>query len=109
MQSDDVFPVTKNGRMIFSECNLKNGNCWGPILEKLWSKINVNYERTCAGWQHEVLRVFLGCGAKDYLTAQVSVDELWDILSEANDNKHIMGSGTKGGGDHSKCLKNGLA
>ena len=47
---DDIIPVTKYGRMIFSECNPKTNNCWGPILEKLWSKINVNYERTCAGW-----------------------------------------------------------
>jgi hypothetical protein len=95
--------------MIFSECSPTNGNCWGPILEKLWSKINVNYERTCAGWQHEVIRVLLGVGAKDYLMAQLSPDELWTILVEANQKGYIMGSGSKGGGDHTKCLGNGIA
>jgi hypothetical protein len=85
--------------MVFSECAI-NGNCWGPLLEKLWSKINVNYERTCAGWQHEVVRVLLGCGAKDYLMKQLDVDSLWEHLVKGNERGHIMGCGSKGGGDH---------
>ena len=106
---DDIYPVTKYGRMIFSECNPQNDNCWGPVLEKLWSKINVNYERTCAGWQHEVIRVLLGVGAKDYLMATMTEDELWSALEKGNKQGHIMGCGSKGGGDHTKCLGNGLA
>jgi hypothetical protein len=84
--------------MVFSDC-ARNGNCWGVLLEKLWSKINVNYERTCGGWQHEVLRVFLGCGAKDYLMKYLTVEELWKVMVEANERGHILGCGTKGGGD----------
>ena len=99
IQLDDFFPVTTHGRMVFSECAI-NGNCWGPLLEKLWSKINVNYERTCAGWQHEVVRVLLGCGAKDYLMKQLDVDSLWENLVKGNERGHIMGCGSKGGGDH---------
>ena len=47
---DTLMPVTKSGKLMFSEPNPKTKNCWGMILEKVWSKINSNYERTCAGW-----------------------------------------------------------
>jgi len=46
---DDVYPVTKAGKLMFSEAGVSN-NVWGVVLEKAWSKLNVNYERTCAGW-----------------------------------------------------------
>lgn len=47
---DTLMPVTKDGYLMFSEPNPLTKNCWGMILEKVWSKINSNYERTCAGW-----------------------------------------------------------
>jgi hypothetical protein len=40
-----------------------DGALWGPLLEKLWAKINGNYELTQAGWQHEALRVLSGAPA----------------------------------------------
>jgi hypothetical protein len=51
----------------------------------------------------------LGVGAKDYLMAQLTEDELWKVLKDGNEKNYIMGCGSKGGGDHSKCLGNGLA
>jgi len=38
-------------------------------LEKLWARTNVNYERTVAGWQHEVIAFLAGLPAKDYLSS----------------------------------------
>lgn len=64
---DDTMPVTKSGKLLFSEPHPGTLNCWPVILEKVWSKISVNYEKTCAGWQHECVRVFTGAGATDYI------------------------------------------
>ena len=49
---DDVLPfesVSGISKPFFSDIGL-NGALWGPLLEKVWAKINGNYERTAAGW-----------------------------------------------------------
>lgn len=70
MVVDDIFPITINGKLVFSEPNpLTGNNLWPIILEKAWAKLNVNYEHTCAGWMHECARVFTGAGADDYISS----------------------------------------
>ena len=49
-----------------------DGGSEGVLLEKLWSKINCNYELTVSGWQHEAMRVLTGSPAYDYLCSQYS-------------------------------------
>ena len=51
-----------------------DGALWGPLLEKVWAKINGNYESTAAGWQHEALRIFSGAPSYDYLTSSYTED-----------------------------------
>jgi hypothetical protein len=49
---DDYIPFeNKNGiiRPIFADIGT-DGALWGPLVEKMWAKINGNYERTAAGW-----------------------------------------------------------
>jgi hypothetical protein len=50
-----------------------------------------------------------GAGAKDYICANIELDELWDILYENFQKGFLLGCGTHGKGDHSQKLKNGLA
>lgn len=83
-----------------------DGALWGPLLEKVWAKINGNYESTAAGWQHEALRVFSGAPSYDYLTASYDHDQIWEILSSADLNDYIIGAGTSGSGNHD--LKNSV-
>lgn len=109
MVLDDKLPVSIDGKLLFSEPNKVSQSLWSVLLEKAWSKINVNYEHTCAGWCHEVLRVFIGAGAKDYIISQLTEQQLWDILVEGQQKGFLMGSGTKGGGDHTYKLANGLS
>lgn len=47
---DDTMPIDKEGKLLFSQPHPSTNNCWSVILEKIWAKISVNYERTCAGW-----------------------------------------------------------
>ena len=61
-----------------------DGALFGPMIEKLWSKINGNYERTAAGWQHEALRILSGAPSYDYLTASYTSDEIWNLLWDAD-------------------------
>jgi hypothetical protein len=49
---DDTLPfetVSGISKPFFSDIGL-NGALWGPVIEKVWAKINGNYERTAAGW-----------------------------------------------------------
>jgi hypothetical protein len=72
----------------------------------MWAKINGNYERCAAGWQHESLRVLSGAPSQDYLTASHDADEIWNIIKYAYEHKYIIGAGTSGTGDHN--LRNSI-
>jgi hypothetical protein len=47
---DDIFAMSKGNKLLFSEANPSSKHVWAVILEKVWAKVNVNYERTVAGW-----------------------------------------------------------
>ncbi len=51
-----------------------DGALFGPLIEKLWAKLNGCYERIQAGWQHEALRVISGAPANDYLCSVYTSD-----------------------------------
>jgi len=57
---------------------------YGPLLEKLWAKLNGNYERTTAGWQHEALNTITGAPSQDYLCSRYTPEEIWSLLLEAH-------------------------
>jgi hypothetical protein len=54
------------------------------MLEKLWAKINGNFERTVAGWQHESLRVLNGAPASDYLCSSYEEEEIWALIYDGH-------------------------
>ena len=83
-----------------------DGALFGPLMEKLWAKINGSYERTVSGWQHEALRVLSGAPAFDYLTSSYTTNEIWELMNEALKNKFIVGCGTSGTGVD--ALKNSI-
>lgn len=70
----------------------------GPLLEKMWAKVNGNYERLAAGWQHESMRIMCGAPSYDYLCSGYTAPELFKLLSEAHKKGYICGAGTSGGG-----------
>jgi hypothetical protein len=80
----------------------KDGSWWGPLLEKLWAKVNGNYELTAAGWPHEALRCLSGAPAVDHLIIDKSLNEIWEIVKDADDKGYLMGAGTAGQGDDRK-------
>ena len=75
-----------------------DGAFFGPLLEKLWAKINGSYEKTPAGWARESLRVLSGAPGYDYLTSSYTTDEIWKLMTDATSNKFIVSCGTSGTG-----------
>jgi hypothetical protein len=108
---DDLFPITEKGAFVFAEPNqkFKKNNVWAMLIEKLWAKINVNYEKLVAGWAHEALTVFTGAGSLDYLMSNLDLEQTWILLSKNLEKGHLVGCGTKGAGDDSLSLDTGLA
>ena len=108
---DDILPFeNKDGivRPLFANIGY-DGALWGPLLEKMWAKINGNYERTAAGWQHEALRVLSGAPSYDYLTSSYTEDQIWTILNSADKAHYIIAAGTSGTGDHNLRSSIGLS
>lgn len=85
-----------------------DGAMWGPLLEKLWAKVNGNYELTQAGWAHEALRVLSGAPALDYVCSTMTSDQIWTILSNANSKGYIIGGGTPNSGSDATTNSVGL-
>lgn len=94
---DDFLPFEKTPagteQLFFAKTGI-DGAMWGPLLEKLWAKINGNYELLAAGWQHEALRTLSGAPACDYVVSSLTVDEIWTTISDADSKGYIIGGGT---------------
>ena len=86
-----------------------DGALFGPLIEKLWAKINGSYEKTTSGWQHEALRVLSGAPAYDYLTSSYTSDEIWRLIREADLNNFIVGAGSSGTGSDKIKIELGLS
>ncbi len=94
---DDFLPFEKNSvgkeQLFFAKTGI-DGAMWGPLLEKLWAKINGNYELLAAGWQHESLRALSGAPALDYVVESMTAEEIWTTISDADKKGYIIGGGT---------------
>lgn len=75
--------VNSNVIPLFAQIGI-DGALFGPLIEKLWAKLNGSYERVQAGWQHEALRVLSGAPASDYLCSAYTSDQIWSLISDAD-------------------------
>ena len=108
---DDTIPfVSYKKKLIpaFAQIGM-DGALHGPLLEKLWAKINGCYERTAAGWQHESLRILSGAPAYDYLCSSYTALEIFKLLSEGHSKGFICGAGTAGSGNDEVLTEIGLS
>lgn len=46
---------------------------WGPFIEKVWAKVNVNYETIASGSPVEAFDFFLGTPLKQYMMNGVDI------------------------------------
>ncbi len=59
---DDQLPMMKDGTdyNLYFALASKDGAFWGPLAEKVWAKINTNYERIISGNMASVFHSFTG-------------------------------------------------
>jgi hypothetical protein len=106
---DDFLAITSKGKFLYAEPRPNGKNVWALLLEKVWSKIMVNYENTVAGWCHEFIHHMTGSAAKDYLVDKLTLSQFEYLIKNAIQEGKFIGGGTKGGGDDSLKLPCGLA
>lgn len=63
---------------------------WAHMAEKLFAKINVNYEHIGWGWMNEAFYIFTGAPSVLIQPNSLSVDELWDVLVDADAKRYIF-------------------
>jgi len=85
--------------LIFSQPS-KNGEMWGPLLEKAWSKVRGNFLNSEGGMNVNTLRSFTSAPVFSY--SQVNNDSLKDLFNkmrEADEKKYIMTASSHGSND----------
>lgn len=68
----------------------KDNAWWLVILEKAMAKLNVNYANLDAGYPAEAFRTLAGCPTEVHQSENVAVDELWEIIKNAEKNNYPM-------------------
>ncbi len=65
---DDLIPCHLNadGEVVPAFSKSKNNELWVLILEKIWAKINHNYENTVTGFASEAFRCLTGAPVEFY-------------------------------------------
>ena len=86
---DDHIPcITGTNNIAFVQC--RENEMWVMLLEKAWAKANGTYGKTIAGVTAESLKAMTGAPTIQHRHDQLSADELWHIVKEADDNKYVM-------------------
>lgn len=84
---DDFLPFKKNKtNLIFDELPTTN-SLWGPFIEKLWAKVNGNYERLNGGGGAEVYQFLFGLPTTTYSRGTANwktIDDIFAVVSQAD-------------------------
>lgn len=52
--------------LAYADINYDSPTLWGPLLEKAWSKILINYENSRGGYSGQVIKALLGCPLRTF-------------------------------------------
>lgn len=100
---DDYFPVHKskleekdvNGKydissIAFAGVNKKTYNIWPILLEKVWAKVNSNYENIISGNCSEVFEFFSPAPFNSYLHENATEDSLFKKIKKFDEKKYVI-------------------
>ena len=62
------------------------------LIEKVWAKINGNYEFTIGGSPTEVYEFLGGCPSITYSTSSLTAASAYTAVANAMKNKYLMGA-----------------
>jgi calpain-15 len=80
--------------MMFADTS-KDGAQWLPILEKVYAKISVNYEKMGLGWMDEAMRILTGAPSEQFRSDQMSSSEIWTIIMNADKKNYALTAATQ--------------
>ena len=63
---------------------------WAHMAEKVFAKINANYEMIGWGWMNEAFYTFTGVPSVMMKPSSLTTDELWDVMVDADEKKFIF-------------------
>ena len=98
---DDFIPIDMYSDSTLYATVSEDGAIWSPILEKAMAKYLGNYEAMNGGFEKFAFQALLGAPFREHWTDEVSVEELWQILTSEDRNESLMtvGSFYSNGGD----------
>ncbi|CDW71552.1 calpain family cysteine protease containing protein [Stylonychia lemnae] len=100
---DDWFPYMTSYRGLFGAKAGLDESLWGPILEKVWAKLNGNYENINGGMMNEPYKLLSNVKTKSYKMVNVNTTVLWQLISDARSKNFLISTWTEGGNDQQKC------
>jgi hypothetical protein len=102
---DDYLPFTSSSSKLLAFDRYGTDNSlWAPFLEKVWAKVNGNYDRIVGGGELEVFSFILGAPGDYYTISDASgingsATTAFALLKAADASSFIMGAGTSGSSD----------
>ena len=104
---DDVVPLDDEGNSPFAKVS-RDKALWGVLLEKCFAKLNGNYEAIVSGDPRDSIRVLSGSPAQRYTHANLSHDELFSKIRDADGTHAMISASTPGDNDDERTVS-GLA
>ena len=104
---DDRLPYQAAARdLVLAKVGI-DGSLWGPLLEKVWYKVNGNVEAINAGFPSEAFSFLTNVPTSSFdIDGSISLNSLWDIIDTADNDDDIMSIWTGGGSDTELCQYN---
>lgn len=98
------FASQSSPSLVFSSPSKDGDALWGALLEKAWAKVKGNYVISEGGMTATGIRALTGAPVFDYYTydfssSSTAMDDMWDLLVDADAKGYVMGAGTVGSGD----------
>lgn len=111
---DDYLLFEGEQDLVFASTSTDENAIWAALLEKAYAKIIGTYTHADGGYTANGIRTLTGLPVYEYYSSQFgendsSLEEMWDLLMDADDNDYIMGAGTSGDGDDSYSNDCGIA
>lgn len=87
---DDYFALEGN-ELLFA--GTAHNELWAMLIEKAWAKIHGGYPAIEGGDARESLAALTGAPVEFHKHSEMSVDELWKIIKEADNANYVMCTG----------------
>lgn len=98
---DDYIPFNQYKKPAFAAI-ATDGSLWPMLMEKMWAKLNGNYEITVGGGTDELFSFIAGIPVKSYSNTGSEVNKVganaYNLIKPAADKGYVIAAGVSGCG-----------